>query len=115
MLLSVLQSRVAADERARIIAMEKEMRAERLGLKPKTRREPVGNNLVDHELELLKRGNIERDAKEMDSNRVDGLGAADAPTHHVRTLDLVCRCASPWLTLTCAAGSSRAEILRSCR
>ncbi len=45
------QERVAADERAQIIEMEKQMRAERLGLVPKTRRDP-GNQLVDHELEV---------------------------------------------------------------
>ena len=60
------------------------MRAERLGLVPKTRRDPVGGPLVEHELDILKRGNLERDPKEMDGNRVDGLGAADAPTHAVR-------------------------------
>ena len=74
---------MAADERAKIIAMEKQMRAERLGLVPKTRRQPVGNNLVEHELQLLKRGQLERDPKDIDANRVDGLGAADAPMHYV--------------------------------
>eukprot|EP00750_Incisomonas_marina_P015497 INCI18339.2.p1 GENE.INCI18339.2~~INCI18339.2.p1 ORF type:complete len:293 (+),score=69.54 INCI18339.2:138-1016(+) len=78
------QAEVAANERAQIIAMEKQMRAERLGLVPKTRRDPVGGPLVEHELDILKRGNLERDPKEMDGNRVDGLGAADAPTHAVQ-------------------------------
>ncbi len=84
----VPQAQVAADERERIIAMEKQMRAERLGLVPKTRRDPQaagGPKLEEHELQLLKRGNLDRDAKDADANRVDGLGAAPVPTHAVRT------------------------------
>jgi hypothetical protein len=40
--------------------------------------------------QMLKRGNIERDDKEMSGSRVDGLGAADAPTHAVRDCVAVC-------------------------